>query len=155
MKQNGLYWALFTPIIRKSVAKRFGKELAEQSIRHGKSEYKRLLRCADDLGPGNPMAMNAYFAYVFTAVWLGSWKQITPDEAAILLPWDTPEKAICGGALWIAKSYSEIGQDTLYFQKVDLIDNEDGWTPSDSAEASVNGLTGLYGIIFMVLRISA
>ena len=26
------------------------------------------------------MAMNAYFAYVFTAVWLGSWKQITPDE---------------------------------------------------------------------------
>ena len=80
MKQNGLYWALFAPIIKKSVAKRFGKELAEQSIRHGKSEYKRLLRCADDLGPGNPMAMNAYFAYVFTAVWLGSGKQITPDE---------------------------------------------------------------------------
>ena len=53
-------------------------------------------------------------------------KQITPDEAAILLPWDTPEKAICGGALWIAKSYIEIGQDTLYFQKFDLIDNEDG-----------------------------
>ena len=53
-------------------------------------------------------------------------KQITPEEAAILLPWDTPEKAICGGALWIAKSYIEIGQDTLYFQKFDLIDNEDG-----------------------------
>ncbi|MBO4473446.1 MAG: hypothetical protein J5750_00885 [Clostridiales bacterium] len=53
-------------------------------------------------------------------------KQITPEEAAILLPWDTPEKAICGGALWIARSYIEIGQDTLYFQKFDLIDNEDG-----------------------------
>ena len=60
MKQNGLYWALFAPIIRKSVAKRFGKELAERSVRHGKSEYKRLLRCADDLGPGNPMATTEF-----------------------------------------------------------------------------------------------
>ncbi|MBO4927015.1 MAG: hypothetical protein J5379_02030 [Clostridiales bacterium] len=53
-------------------------------------------------------------------------KKITPDEEAILLPWTSPEKAICGGALWIAKSYIDIGQDTLYFQKFDIIDNEDG-----------------------------
>ena len=53
-------------------------------------------------------------------------KQITPDEEELLLPWNTPERAICGGALWIARSYIEIGQDTLYFQKFDLIDNEDG-----------------------------
>ncbi len=36
-----------------------------------------------------------------------------------------------------------------------LIDNEYGRTPADPAEASVNGLTGLYGIVFMVLRINA
>jgi beta-N-acetylglucosaminidase len=53
-------------------------------------------------------------------------KQITPDEELLLLPWTTPEKAICGGALWIARSYIEIGQDTLYFQKFDIVDNEDG-----------------------------
>ncbi len=53
-------------------------------------------------------------------------KKITPDEEALLLPWTTPEKAICGGALWIAKSYIEIGQNTLYFQKFDILDNEDG-----------------------------
>lgn len=53
-------------------------------------------------------------------------KKITKDEEALLLPWDSPEKAICGGAMWIAKSYIEIGQDTLYFQKFDLIDNKDG-----------------------------
>lgn len=53
-------------------------------------------------------------------------KTITPEEEALLLPWTTPEKAICGGALWIARSYIEIGQDTLYFQKFDIIDNEDG-----------------------------
>lgn len=53
-------------------------------------------------------------------------KKITPDEELLLLPWTTPEKAICGGALWIARSYIEIGQDTLYFQKFDIVDNEDG-----------------------------
>ena len=53
-------------------------------------------------------------------------KKITKDEEALLLPWDSPEKAICGGAMWIARSYIEIGQDTLYFQKFDLIDNKDG-----------------------------
>ena len=53
-------------------------------------------------------------------------KEITPEEEALLLPWTTPEKAICGGALWIARSYIEIGQDTLYFQKFDIVENEDG-----------------------------
>ena len=53
-------------------------------------------------------------------------KQITPDEEALLLPWTDPDKAICGGALWIAKSYIEIGQNTLYFQKFDILDNDDG-----------------------------
>ena len=53
-------------------------------------------------------------------------KKITPDEEELLLPWTTPERAICGGALWIARSYIEIGQDTLYFQKFDILDNEDG-----------------------------
>lgn len=53
-------------------------------------------------------------------------KTITPDEEALMLPWTSPEKAICGGALWIARSYIEIGQNTLYFQKFDIIENEDG-----------------------------
>lgn len=51
---------------------------------------------------------------------------ITEDEAALLLPWDSVEDAIKGGALWIAQSYISIGQDTLYFQKFDVINNNDG-----------------------------
>ena len=82
MKYRGSYWALFAPMIKKSIANRFDKALAEQAIRQGKEEYKRLLSRADDLGPGNPMAMNAYFAYVFAAAWLGSGKKISPDEMA-------------------------------------------------------------------------
>lgn len=80
MKYVGIYWALFAPMIKKSITRRFGKELAEQSISQGKAEYRKLLFHADDLGPGNPMATNAYFAYVFAAAWLGSGRQITPEE---------------------------------------------------------------------------
>lgn len=85
MKYAGIYWTLFAPLMKKSIAKRFGKEMAEESIRNGKREYRGLLSRADDLGPGNPMAMNAYFAYVFTGAWLGSKKKITPDEMALVM----------------------------------------------------------------------
>ena len=85
MKYIGIYWTFFAPMIKKSIAARFGMELAEKAIRNGKTEYRRLLSRADDLGPGNPMAMNAYFAYVFAAAWLGSGKQITPDEMALVM----------------------------------------------------------------------
>lgn len=53
-------------------------------------------------------------------------QEITADEMALLLPWTSEELAIRGGALWISSSYVDIGQDTLYFQKFDVIDNEDG-----------------------------
>jgi beta-N-acetylglucosaminidase len=46
---------------------------------------------------------------------------ITEDEKTWLLPWTTPQKAIIGGAIWIARSYVQIGQDTLYLQKFDLV----------------------------------
>ena len=85
MKYIGIYWTLFAPMMKKSMTNRFGKELAEQAIKSGKEEYKRLLSRADDLGPGNPMAMNAYFAYIFAAAWLGSGKRIKPDEMALVM----------------------------------------------------------------------
>ena len=80
MKYVGIYWNLFAPMIKKSVRNRFGNELAEKAIKNGKAEYRGLLLRADELGSGNPMAMNAYFAYVFAAAWLGSEKKISPDD---------------------------------------------------------------------------
>ena len=85
MRYKEIYWTLFAPMIKKSIANRFSKELAKESIRNGKAEYRGLLFRADDLGPGNPMAMNAYFAYVFAAAWLGSKRKITPDEMALVM----------------------------------------------------------------------
>ena len=40
-----------------------------------------------------------------------------------LLPWNDPAKAIKGGAIWIATNYIAVGQDTLYFQKYDVVSN--------------------------------
>lgn len=53
-------------------------------------------------------------------------EEITSVEAELMLPWNTVDRAITGGALWIASRYTAAGQDTLYFQKFDVIDNEDG-----------------------------
>jgi beta-N-acetylglucosaminidase len=50
---------------------------------------------------------------------------ITPQEQEFLLPWTSPDLAIRGGAKWIASSYVDIGQNTLYFQKFDVINNAD------------------------------
>ena len=51
---------------------------------------------------------------------------IDADEEALMLPWDNIEDAITGGALWIARSYIAVDQNTLYFQKFDVINNNDG-----------------------------
>ena len=50
-------------------------------------------------------------------------EDISDAEAKLLLPWDSKEKAITGGALWIASGYIEKGQNTLYFQKFDVLDD--------------------------------
>lgn len=47
--------------------------------------------------------------------------ELGPEELSWLLPWNTPERAIIGGAIWIAQRYVQVGQDTLYLQKFDLI----------------------------------
>ncbi len=48
-------------------------------------------------------------------------KEITPDEEVVMLPWDTAEKSILGGAVFIAERYVAAGQNTLYFQKFDVV----------------------------------
>lgn len=50
--------------------------------------------------------------------------EISEQEAAWLIPWNTPQRAMIGGALWISERYVQIGQDTLYLQKFDLIGSQ-------------------------------
>jgi beta-N-acetylglucosaminidase len=54
-----------------------------------------------------------------------STEELDDEEKRWLIPWNTPERAITGGAIWIADRYVAIGQDTLYGQKFDLIADPD------------------------------
>ena len=42
------------------------------------------------------------------------------------IPWNTKEKAITGGGIFIGSSYINIGQDTIYLQKFHVVDNRGG-----------------------------
>ena len=50
-------------------------------------------------------------------------KYASSNTGTYLLPWNDPVKAIKGGAIWIARNYIAVGQDTLYFQKYDVVSN--------------------------------
>ena len=70
--------------------------------------------------PGGAVVNGAKYAQ-----WGKDWegKEITETEALYLLPWTSVEKAIKGGAVWIATGYIDKGQNTLYFQKFDVLDD--------------------------------
>ena len=44
-------------------------------------------------------------------------------DPSVELPWNTHYKAIYGGALWIGKNYINVGQDTCYFKKWNVVAN--------------------------------
>lgn len=45
------------------------------------------------------------------------------EDAVSLRPWDTPNKAIVGGAIWIYNQYVKPGQVTSYFKKYNVVYN--------------------------------
>ena len=47
-------------------------------------------------------------------------------KAKYLIPWDSKEKAITGGAIFIGESYINVGQNTIYLQKFDVNDDRKG-----------------------------
>ena len=42
-------------------------------------------------------------------------------DANYLRPWDTPQKSIIGGAIWIGKNYISMGQNTSYFKRFNIL----------------------------------
>ncbi len=47
-------------------------------------------------------------------------------QAKYLIPWNSPYKAILGGANYISSNYIQAGQNTQYFQKFDVKDDGNG-----------------------------
>ena len=50
--------------------------------------------------------------------------QATKDK--YLIPWNTKERAITGGGIFIGSSYINVGQNTIYLQKFDVNDEKPG-----------------------------
>ncbi len=50
--------------------------------------------------------------------------QATKDK--YLIPWNTKEKSITGGGIFIGSSYINVGQNTIYLQKFDVNDDRNG-----------------------------
>ena len=68
---------------------------------------------------GSPMVNGLTFARTG-----GSWSQSMKEEC--MIPWNTPYKAIVGGAIFMGKSYISIGQNTAYFKRFDIFSMESG-----------------------------
>lgn len=57
MRYNGLYFSLFRGTMKKVLTERYGKDFARKAMRKAAPLYQRIVRDADDLGKGNPMAV--------------------------------------------------------------------------------------------------
>lgn len=60
------------------------------------------------------------------ALFFAKGEDKSPPATTFLRPWDSQYKAILGGAEWIVSGYISRGQDTLYFQRFNVINAVDG-----------------------------
>lgn len=79
MKYNGFYYALFAGQMKKVLTEKYGAAYAKQIVHRSRSVYRSIVRDADDIGAGNPMAYNELFALAFVAPYLASEKRIPPE----------------------------------------------------------------------------
>lgn len=80
MEYTSKYWNMLTPLIKKSLLKRYGKEETAELLRKTNQIYRDMLRRADDIGKDNPMVSNLYEGLIFLALWDASDRQISVDE---------------------------------------------------------------------------
>lgn len=80
MEYTSKYWNMLTPLIKKSLRKRYGKAKTTQLLRKTNQIYRDLLRRADDIGKDNPMASNLYEGLIFFALWDASDRKISVEE---------------------------------------------------------------------------
>lgn len=80
MEYTKKYWNMLIPHMKKSLNRRYGKAYTKELIKKTDTEYREMLRRADDIGADNPMASNLYECLVFLAIWKASNGKISVDE---------------------------------------------------------------------------
>ena len=96
-------------------------------------------------GPEPGAAINGQYNGMYNFYNIGAYSGENPvvngldfaggTDESLYMPWDSPDKAIIGGAIWIYDNYLANGQDTSYFKKYDVVSNyliSIGRTPTHS-----------------------
>lgn len=100
----------------------------------GVSPYHLTSRTLQEVGKNGSTATNGnhsqypgYYNFYSIHAYSGSnpiasgLKYASSTDERFMLPWNTPYKAIVGGAKWIGTGYIDKGQDTLYYQKFNVV----------------------------------
>ena len=88
----------------------------------------------NSLGNGTVSGYEGFYNYFNIGAWAHSGRNAVTNGAIYAgvadgefeRPWNTPYKAIYGGALYIKKQYLDRGQNTMYFQKFNVVNKTSG-----------------------------
>ena len=121
---------------KATINKSYAKVIMEAAEQAGISPYHLASRIRQEQGPGSKASSTAtgtysrytgYYNFLNVNASGSSSSAIIKNALAYAKKqgWNNPEKAIEGGAEFLAKEYIQYGQSTLYLQKFD-VDDSDG-----------------------------
>lgn len=119
----------------------YSQTFMDAAKKSGVSPYHLASRCRNEQGVnGAPQSLGtvkgyenyfnffdiqAYATSTMTAAEMGC-KYAKTTNPTYLLPWTNQYKSIVGGSIFLGTGYITKGQDTLYLQKIDMVDGGNG-----------------------------
>lgn len=114
----------------------YAQAFIDGAVKSGVSPYHLAARSIQEVGTSGTSGSvnNSKGVYNFYNIGANSGKDPVANalnfaattDSKYMLPWNTPYKAIVGGAIWIGTGYIDKGQDTLYYQKFNVVNQV--WT---------------------------
>jgi hypothetical protein len=71
---------MMTPFIKRALKTKYSKKDVKTIVGNAKTEYRKLLNKADDIGSKNPMAFNLYMCLLFFSFMQGSNGKISTED---------------------------------------------------------------------------
>lgn len=71
---------MMTPFIKRALKTKYSKKDVKTIVGNAKTEYRKLLNKADDIGSKNPMAFNLYMCLLFFSFMQGSNGKISAED---------------------------------------------------------------------------
>ena len=80
LKYKPIYWFMMTPFIKRALKTKYSKKDVKTIVGNAKTEYRKLLNKADDIGSKNLMAFNLYMCLLFFSFMQGSNGKISAED---------------------------------------------------------------------------